>query len=70
MLFLVGHVLCIVAGSVLLLPFALWEREIYKQYSGSRLDACPENQQSVALGISDRNRWKFGFAFVRLHTLA
>lgn len=51
MLMFIWVVLCVVAGSVLLLPFALWEHEIYKRYTGSRLVACPENQQPAAVSI-------------------
>jgi hypothetical protein len=44
-------VLCLAAAALLLLPLALWRREIYKQYSGSRPVACPENQQPAAVSI-------------------
>ena len=47
MFLLIWLVLCLVAGSVLLLPVTLWLREIYKRYSGGRLVAFPENQQSA-----------------------
>ena len=55
MLLLIWLVLCLVAASlILLLPLALWRREIYKRYSGSRLVACPENQQPAAVNIDAR----------------
>ena len=37
MLVLIWLVLCLVSVSLLLLPLALWRREIYKRYSSSRL---------------------------------
>src|ERR1039458_1285972 len=43
------------AVSLILLPLALWRREIYKQYSGSRLVACPESQQPAAVSIDVRH---------------
>jgi len=55
MLLLIWLVLCVVAGSILLLPLALWLREIYRQYSGSRLVGCPENQQPAAVSIDARH---------------
>jgi hypothetical protein len=51
MLFLIWLVLCLAAASLILLPLALWEREIYKRYSGGRLVACPENQEAAAVSI-------------------
>jgi Protein of unknown function (DUF1761) len=55
MFVLIWIVLCLVAGSLMLLPFALWLSEIRKRYSGSRLVACPENQQSAAVSIDARH---------------
>ncbi len=55
MLVLLWFALCLVAGSVLLLPFALWIGEIYKRYSGSRLVACPENRESATVSIDARH---------------
>ena len=55
MLLLIWLVLCLVAVSLILLPLALWRREIYKQYSGSRLVACPESQQPAAVSIDVRH---------------
>jgi hypothetical protein len=55
MLLLIWLVLCLVAGSMILLPFALWRREIYKRYFGSRLVICPENQQPAAVSIDARH---------------
>lgn len=48
-------VLCSASGSLLLLPFVLRRREIRRQYSGSRLVACPENQQAAAVNIDLRH---------------
>ena len=55
MLLLIWFVLCLVGVSLILLPLALWRREIYKRYSGSRLVACPENQQPAAVSIDVRH---------------
>ncbi len=55
MLFLIWLVLCLVALSLILLPPAIWLREIYKRYSGWRLVACPENQQSAAVSMDVRH---------------
>lgn len=44
-------VLCLAAASMLLLPLLLWRREILNRYSGGRLVACPENQQSAVVRI-------------------
>jgi hypothetical protein len=54
MLFLIGLALGLLAASILLLPFAIRHVEILRRYSGSRLVACPENQQAVAVGIDAR----------------
>ncbi len=54
MLFLIWLVLCIVAFFLILLPSALWLREIYRRYSGWRPVACPENQQPAAVSIDAR----------------
>ena len=51
MLILFWSLLCLAAASLMLLPFALWLREIYKRYSGSRLVACPEDKQPAAVNI-------------------
>jgi hypothetical protein len=55
MLLLIWLVLCLVAASLILLPLALWRREIYKQYSGSRPVSCPENQQPGVVSIDARH---------------
>ncbi len=55
MLFLIWLVLCLVAFSLILLPAALWLGEIYKRYSGSRLVACPENQQPAVVSMDFRH---------------
>lgn len=53
---LLWFVLFLAAGSlILLLPIALWQREIYKKYSGSRLIGCPENEQLAAVSIDARH---------------
>ena len=51
MLILIWLVLCLAAAFVLLLPLLLTLHAIYERYSGSRLVACPENQQSAAVNI-------------------
>ena len=49
-------VLCLVAASlILLLPLALWRREIFRRYSGSRLVVCPKDQHSAAINIDVRH---------------
>lgn len=51
MLFLIWLVLCLLVGFLILLPPALWRREIYRLYSGARLVSCPDNQQPAAVSI-------------------
>lgn len=52
MLLLIWLVLCLVAASIMmLLPLALWRREIYRQYSGSRLVSCPADQRPGVVSI-------------------
>jgi hypothetical protein len=55
MLFLIWLVLCLVALSLILLLPALRLREVYRRYSGSRLVACPENQQPAAVSMDARH---------------
>ncbi len=55
MFLLIWLVLCLVAASIMLLPLALWRREIYRRYSGSRLVACPENRQPGVVSIDARH---------------
>lgn len=55
MLILIWFVLCFAAASLILFPLALWLREISKQYSGSRLVACPENHRPAAVSIDARH---------------
>ncbi|HTX42134.1 MAG TPA: DUF1761 domain-containing protein [Acidobacteriaceae bacterium] len=55
MLFLIWLVLCLVVVSLILLPPALWLREVYKRYSGWRVVACPENQQQASVSIDARH---------------
>lgn len=40
----------VIASFVALMPM-LWRRAIYRRYSGSRLVACPENQQTAVVSI-------------------
>lgn len=55
MLSLIWLVLCLVGVLLILLPLLLWRREIYTRYSGSRLVACPEDQQPAAVNIDARH---------------
>ncbi len=55
MLFLIWLVLCLVGVALILLPTALWVREIYGRYSGGRLVECPENQHAAVVGIDTRH---------------
>ncbi len=55
MLFLIWLVLCLAAVSLILVIPALWRREIFRRYSGSRPVACPENQQPAAVNIDVRH---------------
>lgn len=54
MLIIIWLVLFLVASLVLLLPLALWRREIQRQYSGSRLVSCPENQRPGVVSIDTK----------------
>lgn len=51
MLLILGLLLFLVITSLIVLLPALWEREIYKQFSGSRAVTCPENHRHVAVRI-------------------
>jgi hypothetical protein len=55
MLFLIWLVLSLVAIFLILLFPALWTREFYRRYTGSRLVACPENQQAAVVDIDARH---------------
>lgn len=55
MFILIWLVFCLAAASLILLPLALWQREIYKRHSGGRLLACPENQQPAVVRIDARH---------------
>jgi hypothetical protein len=55
MLFLIWLVLCLLGIAVILLPAAIWVRVLYQRYSGSRLVACPENQQAAVVDIDARH---------------
>jgi len=55
MLFLIWLVLCLVVAFLLLLPPAIWRREIYSRYSGGRSVTCPENQQPATVDIDLRH---------------
>ena len=51
MLFLFWLVLCLAGTCLIMLPLLLWRHQIFDRYSGSRLVACPENQQAAAVSI-------------------
>jgi len=51
MLLIIGLLLFVIVGSLILLLPALWGREIYVQYAGSRAVTCPENHRQVAVSI-------------------
>jgi Protein of unknown function (DUF1761) len=51
MLLLIWLVLCLAAAPLILLPYLLRQREIYKRYSGARLVACPESKKPAAVSI-------------------
>lgn len=51
MFLLIWFVLCLAGASLLLLPLALWQRGVYRRFSGGRLVACPEDRQSAAVSI-------------------
>ena len=55
MLLLIWLVLCLAIVSLIVLPPAIWLRQIYSRYSGSRLVACPENQQSAVVSVDARH---------------
>ncbi len=59
MLLLIFLVFCL-AASVLLLPFAIRQVEIYRRYSGSRLVACPENQRAATVDLDARHAAESG----------
>lgn len=60
MLILIGVVLGIGGAFVLLLPFLLRRYEIFRRFSGSRLVACPENQQAAVVQIDARHAAESG----------
>jgi len=51
MFLILGLLLFLVVASLILLLPALWERAIYKQFSGSRAVTCPETQRQVAVRL-------------------
>lgn len=55
MLILIWLVLCLVVLSLILLPPAIWLRQLYSRYSGSRLVECPENQQPAVVTVDARH---------------
>lgn len=55
MLFLIWLLVCLLGVAVILLPAAIWFREVYRRYSGSRLVACPENHESAVVDIDARH---------------
>ncbi len=60
MLLLIWLVLSLVTVALMLLPLALWRREIFQRYSGARPVACPENQQPAAVNIDVRHAAETG----------
>jgi Protein of unknown function (DUF1761) len=60
MLILIWLVFSVLAASLILLPLALWRREIFSRYSGARPVACPENQQAAAVNIDLRHAAETG----------
>lgn len=55
MIFLIWLVLSLVGMFLILLFPALWIRELYQRYSGSRLVACPENRQAAVVDLDARH---------------
>jgi hypothetical protein len=55
MLILFWLLFWLVASFLILLPLILWRHEIYRQYSGSRLVSCPENQRPGVVSIDARH---------------
>jgi hypothetical protein len=51
MLILFWLVLCLAGASLILLPLFIWRHQVFEQFSGSRLVACPEDQRPAAVGI-------------------
>jgi hypothetical protein len=51
MLFLLGLLLFLVFASLILLFPALWERQIYNQFSGTRVVICPGNRRQVPVSF-------------------
>jgi hypothetical protein len=54
MLLLIGLVLGFGAAFLLLLPLLLRRYEIFRRFTGSRLVACPENQQPAVVALDAR----------------
>lgn len=55
MLFLIWFTLCVLAAALMLLPLALWLREIYNRYAAGRSVACPQNRQPATVDIDLRH---------------
>lgn len=55
MLLLIWLGFFLAAGFVMLLPLFLRNRDIYSQFSGSRLVACPENRQAAVVSVDARH---------------
>lgn len=51
MLFHLWLVLCLLGAFLILLPSALWIRNLYTRYSGGRLVACPETHKPAVVSL-------------------
>jgi hypothetical protein len=51
MLLVIGLLLFLIIAFLILFLPALWEREIYKRYAGSRAVICPEDHRQVAVSL-------------------
>lgn len=69
MIFLFWLVLCLLGAFLILLPSALWIRNLYTRYSGGRLVACPETHRPAVVSLDARHAaatGMHGIADVRL----
>lgn len=55
MIFFLWLVLCLAAGTILLLPLLLWRHELFSRFSGSRSVTCPETHRPAAVSINARH---------------
>ncbi len=55
MLFLIWLLLSLVILSLIVLPSAVWLRELYRRYSGWRVVTCPEDQREAAVSMDARH---------------